>query len=85
MCKRKDIDAVLEQLPHFRDPEEKLRILEQLSSCETCAENPDPLVQRDIRCRCEIDTLTEFFNIIEHVKQHRVFDKIKKRSLSDRL
>lgn len=75
MCKKKDISAVLEQLQHCQDHEEKRRILEQSISCETCAEKPAPLVQGDIRCRCEIDQHTEFFNIIEHVKQHRVFEK----------
>ena len=75
MCKRKNIDAILEQLQHCQDHEEKRRILEQSISCETCAEKTDPLGQGDIRCRCEIDKHIEFLNTLEHAIQHRVFDK----------
>ncbi|OGR11953.1 MAG: hypothetical protein A2097_11825 [Desulfobacula sp. GWF2_41_7] len=79
MCIRKDIDAVLEKLHHCQDHEEKRRILEQLTRCETCAEKLDPLVQGGIQCRCEIDKHIEFFNIIEYAKQHRVFEKYSKK------
>lgn len=75
MCMKKDIDAVLGQLQQCQGHEENRRILELLIGCEACVEKTDLLVQGGKQCRCEIDKHSEFFNIIEHVKQHRIFEK----------
>jgi uncharacterized protein YuzB (UPF0349 family) len=75
MCTRKDIDAVFKQLQLSQDHEEKRRILEQLTSCETCKEKINTLVKGDMRCSCEIDRYTEFLNTIEHVIQHCISEK----------
>ena len=75
MCLRRDIDTVLMQLQQCQDHEEKRRSLELLISCKSCVEKTDLLVQGGIQCRCEIDKQSEFFNIVEDVKQHRAFKK----------
>lgn len=71
MCSSKDIDAILEQLQNCRDHEEKKRILEQLVNCRTCQERP---VDGEAACSCD-NRHVEFFNLIEHIKQHRPFSK----------
>ena len=75
MCSRKDIGIILEQLQHCNDAQEKRRILKELDNCKTCTEKPNALAQEETRCKCEEYRHIEFRNIIEHVKQHRVFEK----------
>lgn len=75
MCMKKDIDVVLGQLQQCQGHEENRKILELLTDCEACVEKSNLLVQGSIQCRCEIDKHSELFNIVEHVKQHRIFEK----------
>lgn len=70
MCVTEDIDVILERIKNCHDPEEKRRILDEITPCKTCIQK-DRDRKPPCDCRCMQEFQTELFNTMEHVRQRQ--------------
>jgi hypothetical protein len=69
MCVIEDIDAILERIKNYPDPEEKRRILDEIIPCKICIQKNRGR-KSPCDCRCMQEFQTELLNTMEHVRLH---------------